>query len=256
MTTMISNLARDGERRPFASHGHAVLGTAGALALMQATFEPGWRWSNDVKPTAGTDSCQVHHLGYVLSGQMVIKLDDGTESTISAGDLFDIPAGHDGWVIGDQPCVMLDYSPDLIRYAAGRPAGLAAPDDKHMTLVRRGYAAFNTGDFDTLRQIMSHDVVQHVPGDSQVSGVYKGIDAVLGYYRKLGELTDGTMRAELIDVFGDGQGHAVALHQATATRNGVKFVGHETLVFTFLGDRVTDVLELADDLPGLAAFMS
>ena len=252
--TNISNLERDGETRPFAAHGRAVLGSAGGLTLLKGVFEPGWRWSNDVAPIAGTESCQTHHLGYVISGRMQTRMDDGTERTIEAGDLFDLPAGHDAWVLGDEPCEMVDYSPDATRYA--RRGATAAPDDKYMALVRRGYAAFNSGDSDTLREIMSHDVVHHVPGNSQIAGAYKGIDAVLGYYSKLAELTDGQVRADLIDVFGDGQGHVTALHQLTATRNGVKRVSRVTIFFTFVGDRATDLLELHEDLPGDDAFFA
>jgi quercetin dioxygenase-like cupin family protein len=78
-------------------------------AAGKATFQPGWRWSEHVKPIAGTDSCQAPHLGYVLSGQMTIRMDDGTEDTIHTGDFVSIAPGHDAWVVGDEPCVMLDW---------------------------------------------------------------------------------------------------------------------------------------------------
>ena len=256
MGANISNLERDGETRPFAAHGHAVIGSAGGLTLMKGVFEPGWRWSTDVAPLAGTDTCQVHHLGYVISGRMHVRTDDGTDMMIEPGDAFDLPAGHDAWVEGDEPCVMVDYSSDATGYARGRAADVAAPDDRYMTLVRQGYAAFNSGDFDTLRTILSHDVVQHAPGTSQLAGSYKGIDAVLGYYGKLAELTDGQFRADLTGVFGDGRGHVTALHQITATRNGVTRVSRGTILFTFLGDRATDLLEMHEDLPGDDAFFA
>jgi ketosteroid isomerase-like protein len=251
---LISNLERDGEHRPFAARGHAVVGSAGGLSLMRGVFEPGWRWSNDVAPIAGTASCQTRHLGYVLSGRMRIRLDDGNEFELGAGDLFDLPAGHDAWVISNTPCEMIDYSPDATRYARSRTPGVEAADNQHMSLVRKGYAAFNAGDMDTLRSILARDVVQHVPGNSQLAGAYKGIDAVLGYYAKLGELTDGKFRADLIDVHGDGQGHVTAVHQATATRNGETRVSRGAILFTFLGDRATDLLEMHADLPGDDAF--
>src|SRR6476469_7906261 len=125
MDTRISNLERDGEKRPFAAHGHAVVGSAGGLTLMRGTFEPGWRWSVDVAPIAGTPSCRTHHLGYVLSGTMKVRMDDGAETTVTAGDLFDLAPGHDAWVEGDQPCVMVDYSAAATRYARPRTAGMA-----------------------------------------------------------------------------------------------------------------------------------
>jgi ketosteroid isomerase-like protein len=256
MGANISNLERDGETRSFAAHGHAVLGSAGGLTLLRGVFEPGWRWSSDVAPIAGTDSCQTRHLGYVISGRMQVRMDDGTETTIEAGDLFDLPAGHDAWVLGDEPCVMVDYSPDATRYARGRAADVADPDDKYMTMVRKGFIAFNSGDVDTLRSILAHDVVQHVPGTSHLAGAYKGIDAVLGYYGKLAELTGGQFRADLIDVFGDGLGHVTAMHQITATRDGVTRVTRGAILFTFLGERATDLLEMHSDLPGDDAFFA
>jgi ketosteroid isomerase-like protein len=256
MDAQISRLERDGETRPFAAHGHAIVGSAGGLSLMKGVFEPGWRWSVDVAPIAGTESCQTRHLGYVLSGRMQVRMDDGREEMVEAGDLFDLPAGHDAWVLGGQDCVMIDYSPEATRYARGPSAATAPSDDEYMRLVRRGYAAFNAGDQTTLRQILAHDVVQHVPGTSQIAGAYKGIDAVLGYYSKLAELTAGHFRADLIDVFGDGHGHVTALHQSTATRDGVTRVSRGTILFTFLGDRATELLQMHDDLPGDDAFFA
>jgi quercetin dioxygenase-like cupin family protein len=71
-------------------------------------FEPGWRWSECVKPVAGTDSCQNAHLGYVVSGRLTVRLNDGTEKTLNAGDSYTIPPGHDAWVEGTAPFVGLE----------------------------------------------------------------------------------------------------------------------------------------------------
>jgi hypothetical protein len=73
------------------------------------TFEPGWRWSVNVKPIAGTDSCQVEHIGYVLQGRMALKMDDGTEHEFGVGDVFHMPPGHDAWIVGDEACLLLDF---------------------------------------------------------------------------------------------------------------------------------------------------
>jgi hypothetical protein len=75
----------------------------------RGTFEPGWRWSENVKPIAGTDSCQVGHIGYVLQGRMAVRMDDGSELEVGPGDAFDMPPGHDAWIVGDQACVLLDF---------------------------------------------------------------------------------------------------------------------------------------------------
>jgi hypothetical protein len=168
--------------------------------------------------------------------------------------MFDVSPGHDAWTVGDEPCVVIDASFEATRYATTRNADMEPADDKYMTQVRRGYEAFNARDMDTLRTILSHDVVQHVPGTSQLAGAYKGIDAVLGYYGKLGELTAGNFRADLIDVYGDGQGHVTALHQTTASRNGITMITRGTILFTFLGDKATDLLEMHADLPADDAF--
>jgi len=75
----------------------------------RAVFEPGWQWSKHVKPIAGTDSCQAAHVGYVVSGRMKIVMDDGESVEPGPGDFIAIEPGHDAWVVGDEPCVTLDW---------------------------------------------------------------------------------------------------------------------------------------------------
>jgi ketosteroid isomerase-like protein len=253
---LITNLDRDGLTRPFAAHGHAVVGSAGGEAIMRGVFEPGWRWSTDVAPIAGTASCQTRHLGYVLSGRMQIRLEDGREAEITAGDLFDLPAGHDAWVVGSEPCVMIDHSPDATSYATGYTPVSGGKRDGNLDLVRIGYGAFNVKDIPTLTSIMAENVVQHVPGTSPLAGEHRGLDAVLGYYGALAELTGGTFRADLIDVHGDAAGRVNALHQVTATRNGVTRVSRGSILFTFKDGKATELIELRGDLAGDDAFLS
>jgi uncharacterized cupin superfamily protein len=102
------NVETPHETRPFHAHGHMDVVTLGDFTVGKGTFEPGWRWSEDVKPIARTESCEVLHTGYVLSGTMVIRMDDGTEHTISTGDVVRIEPGHDAWVVGEEPCVLID----------------------------------------------------------------------------------------------------------------------------------------------------
>lgn len=256
MECLISNLDRDGEGRVFKDHGHAILADAGGVSIMRGVFEPGWKWSEDVKPLAGTDSCQVRHMGYVLTGSMHVIMDDGTECDVGPGDVFDLPAGHDAWVTSDVSCEMVDISPEATHYAMARPAEMAPPDDRSMSLVRKGYEAFNSGDIETLIALFSTDVVQHVPGESRLAGTYKGVEAVLGYYGRLSDETDGTFRAHLIDVHGDGHGHVASVHQISSVRNGMRRVTRGSILFTFVGDKVTDLLELHSDLPGDDAFLA
>lgn len=82
----------------------------GETTIMRATFQSGWKWSECVKPTVGTSSCEVPHINYILSGQIKIVMDDGTEKDLKPGDVAVIEPGHDAWVIGDEPCVALDFS--------------------------------------------------------------------------------------------------------------------------------------------------
>jgi class 3 adenylate cyclase/quercetin dioxygenase-like cupin family protein len=82
----------------------------GELAVGRAIFEPGWRWSDHVKPIVGTESCQVHHLGYVLSGHLHVEMTDGASLEVVGGDAFEIPPGHDAWVIGDEPWISVDWA--------------------------------------------------------------------------------------------------------------------------------------------------
>ncbi len=81
----------------------------GNLTLSRNIFEPGWRWSVYIKPIAGTPSCQKHHVGYCLSGTMAARLDDGTKIEFGPGEVVDIPPGHDGWVVGNEPVVLLEF---------------------------------------------------------------------------------------------------------------------------------------------------
>jgi mannose-6-phosphate isomerase-like protein (cupin superfamily) len=96
------------ERRPFEGHGYMDVVTLGDFTLGRGVFEPGWRWSADVKPIAGTDSCQTHHTGICLSGRMTVRFDDGNEVSIGPGDVVNLDPGHDAWTDGDEPCVLLD----------------------------------------------------------------------------------------------------------------------------------------------------
>jgi mannose-6-phosphate isomerase-like protein (cupin superfamily) len=82
------------------------------------TFEPGWRWSECVKPVAGTDSCEMTHLGYVVSGQIHVVHDDGTAVDVGPGDAYVIEPGHDAWVLGDEPFVGVEFK-SAADYAKG-----------------------------------------------------------------------------------------------------------------------------------------
>ncbi|MEV6904563.1 cupin domain-containing protein [Amycolatopsis sp. NPDC051372] len=96
------------EVRRFQDDGGQLEMATSTKVRWRATFRPGWQWSNHVKPIAGTESCEVPHRGYVISGRMTVRMNDGEEETFGAGDFMLIPPGHAGWVVGDEPCVVID----------------------------------------------------------------------------------------------------------------------------------------------------
>ena len=99
------------------------------VIIGRTVFQPGWHWAADVKPIAGTASCQYHHLGVCVSGRLGIRMDDGTTFEIGSNTVFDIPAGHDGWVIGDDPWETYDF-------AGMRAFGRAVePDDRILASI-------------------------------------------------------------------------------------------------------------------------
>ena len=80
------------------------------FTIARLTMEPGWRWSECVKPVVGTESCQASHVGYAVAGRITVRLDDGTERTVGAGHSYTIPPGHDAWVEGDEPFVGIEVA--------------------------------------------------------------------------------------------------------------------------------------------------
>jgi mannose-6-phosphate isomerase-like protein (cupin superfamily) len=98
-------------------HGTLEFSTIDDTTLTRITLQPGWRWSKEIGPTANADSCHAHHLQYVISGRLNVAMDDGTQVELGPGDFVTIPPGHDGWVVGDEPFVALDFSPDIKQYS-------------------------------------------------------------------------------------------------------------------------------------------
>ncbi|MGO4103683.1 cupin domain-containing protein [Leifsonia sp. YAF41] len=87
----------------------------GEYSVGRFTFEPGWRWSDCIKPIVDTDSCQNNHVGYCISGTLEVQTDAGARAVITAGDSFSIPPGHDAYVVGDHDFVSLELlsAPDF-----------------------------------------------------------------------------------------------------------------------------------------------
>ncbi len=109
---------------------HADLVKLDEVTVGFARWEPGWRWSSDLRPIAGTKSCQFHHLGYCLEGRLKVLTDEGATLEISAGSVYEIPPGHDAWVVGDEAWVTVEWT-------SARTVGVAAdgPGDRVLATV-------------------------------------------------------------------------------------------------------------------------
>jgi hypothetical protein len=105
--------------------GKVELVTMGGKTLGRAVLEPGWRWSTSVKPIAKTDSCEAPHFQYHVSGTLRIRMDDGTEFDCQPGDVSSLPSGHDAWVVGNEPAVIIDFQ-GMLDYAKPPAAVQAA----------------------------------------------------------------------------------------------------------------------------------
>ncbi len=108
------------ETRAF-PHGRWDVVHIGESTVARGTLEPGWHWAEDVKPIVGTESCQQRHVGYLISGQLRVTMEDGTEATLGAGQPYIIEPGHDAWTDGDVPVVAIEF-------ASRSAASYAKPD--------------------------------------------------------------------------------------------------------------------------------
>ena len=97
--------------------GKVELANLGDVTIGRITLDPGWKWSNDVKPIVNTSSCQLSHTQYVISGRLRVRMDDGTEQECGPGEALYVPPGHDAWVIGNEPFVAVDFT-GMKEYAA------------------------------------------------------------------------------------------------------------------------------------------
>ena len=107
--------------------GHVDVVNLDETSVARFSWEPGWRWSKDVAPVVQTRSCLNRHVGYVISGQLHVLMDDGTEIEIRAGDAFEIPPGHDAWVVGDE-------SWDTVEFTSAAVFGMT-PDENDETVL-------------------------------------------------------------------------------------------------------------------------
>jgi hypothetical protein len=114
----VKNFTKPDEVREFPK-GKVELIKIGNATIGKATFEPGWKWSESVQPIAKTKSCEAPHFQYHVSGVLKVKMDDGTILECKAGDVSLLPMGHDAWVVGNEPAVVIDFQ-GMIDYAKGK----------------------------------------------------------------------------------------------------------------------------------------
>ncbi len=111
----VKSLNNPEETRTFAQ-GKVELVNIGGVTVGRATLEPGWQWSKHVKPLAQTSSCLASHLQYHVAGTLHVVMDDGTEMDLKAGDVSSLPPGHDAWVVGQEPVIVVDFQ-GMVDYA-------------------------------------------------------------------------------------------------------------------------------------------
>lgn len=192
------------------------------------TYEPGWRWSVDVRPVAGTDLCQYHHLGVTMSGLLRVQMPDGTELEVGPGDVFEIPPGHDAWVVGDEPWVSVDFE-------AMRTYGRAkdAPDER------------------VLASILLTDIVDSTGRASEL-GAVRWRD-LIGEHNRAASSAIDRHRGKLVKTTGDGvlaqfDGAERAVRGAAAIRDAAGQLGLEIRAGVHTGE----VQVSPDDVRGIA----
>ena len=114
----LKSFGKPDEVREF-PNGRLELMKVGGVTIGRAVFEPGWRWSTSVQPLAKTKSCEAPHFQYHVSGVLKVVMDDGTEYECKPGDVSLLPSGHDAWVVGKEPVVVVDWQ-GMIEYGKSK----------------------------------------------------------------------------------------------------------------------------------------
>ena len=137
--------------------GTASMVRLGALAIGRATLEPGWQWSKDLKPIVGTTWCQAHHLHVLVEGRLGVEMDDGERAEFGPGDVFEVPPGHDTWVAGDEPAILLDVSGNVEEFGLAVPASRVLATMLMTDIVGSTALAARVGDAAWRQRLSDHN---------------------------------------------------------------------------------------------------
>jgi class 3 adenylate cyclase len=197
------------------SRGAGSIVHVGPLAIGRARLEPGWRWSDDVKPAVGTELCEVHHLHVLLAGRFAARMADGETAEFGPGDVFDIPPGHDAWVVGDEPVVLLDVSGNVAEF--GQPGVTSR----------------------AVMTLLMSDIVESTPMAARLGDA--AWRQVLADHNRIVRSQVGRFRGREIDTTGDGfllafDSAAAALESAKAIRDSVRAVGLQVRIGVHTGE--------------------
>ena len=198
------------------SHGTGAVAQVGALAIGRANLEAGWRWSEHVKPMVGTEWCEAHHVHILISGRFAVRLAGATEvEEFGPGDVFDIPPGHDAWVVGDDAVEILDVSGNVSQFGSPQAASRQIATLLMTDIVDSTPTAARLGDARWRQALADHDRVVRYQIDR-----YRGRE---------------------IDTTGDGffvafDSAAAAVHCARGIREAVRGLGLEVRIGIHTGE--------------------
>jgi class 3 adenylate cyclase len=209
-------------------HGTGAFVDVRGVAIGRAVLEPGWRWSIDVKPLVGTRSCQVHHFQLVLAGRFGVRMDGGDEHEFGPSEVIDIPSGHDAWVIGDEPVVLVDMAGNITDFALPAPRARAVLTMLMTDIVHSTRTAALIGDAAWKQRLADHNRI-----------VRRQLERFGG--REINTTGDG-----FLAVFGSAEG---ALRAGLSIRDAVNAAAVEIRAGVHTGE--VDVLD-GGDLRGIA----
>jgi class 3 adenylate cyclase len=212
-------------------HGLLEIYNLDEIVFGRTVFQPGWRWSRDVKPIAGTDLCQYHHVSYGVGGRLHVVMADGTESDVAAGEVFEIPPGHDAWVVGDEAFVSIDV------------AGM------------RSFARIDEGTERVLGAILFTDIVDSTSVVERIGA--RRWTELLGDHRQDVQFQVDRYRGRLVKSTGDGflaffDGSERAIRAAAAIADAARARGLEIRA----GIHTGEIEWVAGDLRGLSVHLA